>query len=198
MTTQLGVRRIVILGSTGSVGTQALDVIRANPDRFEVVGLAAGSDELGLERQAKEFGVKRTALGADAAIDLATLDEADIVLNAIVGAAGLKASIAALEAGKLLALANKESLVAGGDACLAAVRRGGGSTVPVDSEHAALAQCLQRRDIAEVRRVIITASGGPFRERFDLADVTPEEALKHPNWEMGPKITVDSATLMNK
>ncbi len=188
----------MILGSTGSIGTQTLDVIRANPDRFEVVGLAAGTDELGLERQAKEFAVKRVALGAEAALELATLDEADIIVNAIVGAAGLKASVAALEAGKLLALANKESLVAGGDACLAAVERGGGSTVPVDSEHAALAQCLQRRDVSQVRRIIITASGGPFRERLDLDDVTPEEALKHPTWEMGPKITIDSATMMNK
>ena len=191
-------RRVVILGSTGSIGTQALEVIKANPDRFEVIGLAAGTNELALERQAKEFGVTRTALGADRAVELATLDEADVVLNAIVGAAGLKASVAALDAGKLLALANKESLVAGGQACLAAVERGGGLTVPVDSEHAALAQCLQGRGTKHLRRVIITASGGPFRERFDLSTVTPEEALKHPTWDMGPKISVDSATMMNK
>ena len=191
-------RRIVILGSTGSVGTQALEVVKANPDRFQVVGLAAGTNEIALERQAREFGVKHTALGAERAAELATLDEADVVLNAIVGAAGLKASVAALDAGKLLALANKESLVAGGEACLAAVKRGGGLTVPVDSEHAALAQCLQGRGTAQVKRLIVTASGGPFRERFDLSSVTPEEALKHPTWEMGPKITIDSATLMNK
>jgi 1-deoxy-D-xylulose-5-phosphate reductoisomerase len=191
-------RRVVILGSTGSVGTQALEVIRANPDRFEVVGLAAGTNRIELERQASEFGVRQTALGSEDAVRLATLDEADIVLNAIVGAAGLKASVAALEAGKLLALANKESLVAGGEACSAAVARGGGSTIPVDSEHAALAQCLQGRGTTYLRRVIVTASGGPFRERFDLDTVTPEEALQHPTWEMGPKITIDSATLMNK
>ena len=191
-------RRIVILGSTGSVGTQALDVIRANPDRFEVVGLAAGTNRIELERQAEAFGVKHTALGAESAVELATLDTADVVLNAIVGAAGLKASVAALDAGKLLALANKESLVAGGEACLAAVARGGGMTVPVDSEHAAIAQCLQGRGTSQLRRIIITASGGPFRERFDLATATPEEALRHPTWEMGPKITIDSATLMNK
>ncbi|MEA2446542.1 MAG: 1-deoxy-D-xylulose-5-phosphate reductoisomerase [Actinomycetota bacterium] len=191
-------RRIVVLGSTGSIGRQALEVIAANPDRFELVGLAAGSDRNGLEQQARSFGVSRTALGTDGALELATLDEADIVLNAIVGAAGLRASVAALDAGKLLALANKESLVAGGEACIAAVSRGGGATVPVDSEHAAIAQCLQRRDLNEVARIVLTASGGPFRQRADLTEVTPEEALNHPTWSMGPKITVDSATLMNK
>ena len=191
-------RRIVILGSTGSIGTQALDVVRANPDRFQVVGLVAGSNEVELQRQAKEFGVRHTGLGVGRAEELATLDEADVVLNAIVGAAGLRASIAALEAGKLLALANKESLVAGGEACLAAVESGGGLTVPVDSEHAAIAQCLQGRGAAHVRRIVITASGGPFRERSDLTEVTPDEALRHPTWDMGPKVTIDSATLMNK
>ncbi len=191
-------RRVVILGSTGSIGRQALDVVRTHPDLFEVVGLGAGSNEMLLRRQAEEFGVKQTALGGDGAVELATLENADIVLNAIVGAAGLRPSLAALEAGKLLALANKESLVAGGDACLAAVARGGGSTIPVDSEHAAIAQCLQRRDMNEVRRVILTASGGPFRNRDDLSSVTADEALQHPTWSMGPKVTIDSATLMNK
>ena len=191
-------RRIVVLGSTGSIGRQALEVIAAHPDRFQVVGLVAGHDQVGLERQAREFDVSRTGLGAESAVDLATHDEADIVLNAIVGAAGLRASVAALDAGKLLALANKESLVAGGEACLAAVERGNGATVPVDSEHAAIAQCLQRRTLDEVARIYLTASGGPFRLRADLADVTPDEALQHPTWAMGPKVTVDSATLMNK
>ncbi|HYI46767.1 MAG TPA: 1-deoxy-D-xylulose-5-phosphate reductoisomerase [Actinomycetota bacterium] len=191
-------RRIVILGSTGSIGRQALEVIAANPDRFEVVGLGAGSDRSTLEQQAAEFGVSRTALGVEEAVRLATLEDADVVLNAIVGAAGLRASVAALDAGKILALANKESLVAGGEACIAAVGRGGGATVPVDSEHAAIAQCLQRRNLDEVKRIILTASGGPFRQRPDLAGVTPDEALQHPTWSMGPKITVDSATMMNK
>jgi 1-deoxy-D-xylulose-5-phosphate reductoisomerase len=191
-------RRIVVLGSTGSIGRQALDVIRANPHRFQLVGLSAGSDGDLLADQARGFDGVATGLGTDAAVDLAALPEADIVLNGIVGAAGLAASIAALDAGKVLALANKESLVAGGEACLAAARRGGGSIVPVDSEHAALAQCLANLDLDAVARIVITASGGPFRERLDLRYVTPEEALAHPTWSMGPKITVDSATLMNK
>ncbi|MEA2509608.1 MAG: 1-deoxy-D-xylulose-5-phosphate reductoisomerase [Actinomycetota bacterium] len=191
-------RRIVVLGSTGSIGCQALDVIRANPHRFQLVGLGAGADGDALAEQASGFESVATGLGAAAAIDLAALPEADIVLNAIVGAAGLAASIGALEAGKILALANKESLVAGGEACLAAAKRGGGSIVPVDSEHAALAQVLVNLDRDAVARIVLTASGGPFRERRDMSDVTPDEALAHPTWSMGPKITVDSATLMNK
>jgi 1-deoxy-D-xylulose-5-phosphate reductoisomerase len=191
-------RRIVVLGSTGSIGRQALDVIRAHPHRFQLVGLAAGRDAAGLAEQAAGFGDVVTGVGTEASIRLARLADADIVLNGIVGAAGLAASIAALDAGKVLALANKESLVAGGEACLAAASRGGGSIVPVDSEHAALAQCLAAVDRSTVARIVITASGGPFRQRADLSDVTPEEALAHPTWSMGPKITVDSATLMNK
>lgn len=191
-------RSVVVLGSTGSVGRQTLDVIRANPDRFRVVGLAAGRDEETLRRQGDEFSVRDTGLGGAAAVDLATHPDADLVVNAIVGAAGLRASVAALAAGKLLALANKESLVAGGDACLAAGRRGGGSIVPVDSEHAALSQVLMDRPRDILRRIILTASGGPFRKRARLDDVRPEDALKHPTWSMGPKITIDSATLMNK
>jgi 1-deoxy-D-xylulose-5-phosphate reductoisomerase len=191
-------RRVVILGSTGSIGRQAIDVVRAHPDLFEVVGLVAGSDAATLGRQAAELGVARTGLGTEAAASMAALAEADIVLNAVVGVAGLRASVAALEAGKTLALANKESLVAGGDACREAAAAGGGSLVPVDSEHAALAQCLAGRDIGTVRRLILTASGGPFRTRADLGGVTKEEALDHPTWSMGPKVTIDSATLMNK
>ena len=190
--------RIVVLGSTGSIGRQALDVIRAHPHRFQLVGLAAGRDAAALAEQTAGFGDVVTGLGTEASIRLASLADADIVLNGIVGAAGLAASIAALDAGKVLALANKESLVAGGEACLAAASRGGGSIVPVDSEHAALAQCLASVDRNAVARIVITASGGPFRQRGDLSDVTPEEALAHPTWSMGPKITVDSATLMNK
>ena len=191
-------RRVVILGSTGSIGRQALDVIRDNPDDFEVVGLAAGRRSEQLEQQADEFGVARYGLGANAALDLATLEEADIVLNAVVGAAGLRASVAALAAGKRLALANKESLVAGGEICLRTAGASGGTIVAVDSEHAALAQCLAGVDPATIHRLVLTASGGPFRTRADLSTVTPEEALAHPTWSMGPKITIDSATLMNK
>jgi 1-deoxy-D-xylulose-5-phosphate reductoisomerase len=191
-------RKVVVLGSTGSVGRQALDVIAAHPDLFELVGLVAGSNETVLAEQAGEHGNVPTALGVDGAVEFATLGNADVVLNAIVGAAGLKASLAALDAGKVLALANKESLIAGGDLCLAAAERGGGVMIPVDSEHAAIAQALQGHDRATVARLHITASGGPFRERVDLSDVTPEDALAHPTWSMGPKITIDSATLMNK
>ncbi len=191
-------RRVVILGSTGSIGRQALDVAAAHPDLIEVVGLVAGSDADTLGKQVGETRAARHGLGPEVAAELAALDDADVVLNAIVGCAGLEASIAALEAGKVLALANKESLVAGGRACLDAAERGGGSLVPVDSEHAALSQCLARCDRAEVARIVLTASGGPFRTRRDLSSVTPDEALAHPTWSMGPKITVDSATLMNK
>ena len=191
-------KRVVILGSTGSIGRQALDVVRSHPDLFEVVGLVAGTDRETLDRQAGAFGVARTGLGGDEAEAMASLEGADVVLNAVVGAAGLRASIAALEAGKTLALANKESLVAGGRACLAAAERGGGTIVPVDSEHAALAQCLEGRDRATVTKLVLTASGGPFREREDLSGVTVDDALAHPTWSMGPKITIDCATLMNK
>jgi 1-deoxy-D-xylulose-5-phosphate reductoisomerase len=165
---------------------------------MEVVGLVAGSNADALGAQVRETGARHSGLGPDAAVDLAALDEADLVLNAIVGCAGLRASLAALAAGKVLALANKESLVAGGRACLAAAQAGGGSLVPVDSEHAALAQCLARVDRGEVSRITVTASGGPFRTRRDLSSVTTDEALAHPTWSMGPKITVDSATMMNK
>ncbi|MFN2390014.1 MAG: 1-deoxy-D-xylulose-5-phosphate reductoisomerase [Actinomycetota bacterium] len=190
-------RRVVVLGSTGSIGRQALDVVSRHRT-LQVVGLAAGSDAQTLAAQADAHAVARTALGERDAVELARFEEADVVLNAIVGAAGLPASIAALEAGKVLALANKESLVAGGDACAAAARRGGGRIVPVDSEHAALRQCLSGHARADVDRIVLTASGGPFRTRADLGSVTVQEALRHPSWDMGPKITVDSATLMNK
>ena len=188
----------MILGSTGSVGRQALDVVSRHPDSLRVVGLVAGRDGEALAAQAAEHGVALTGLGEGAAADMAALEEADVVLNAVVGAAGLRASIAALEAGKILALANKESLVAGGDACLAAGNRGGGLMVPVDSEHAAISQCLNNVDYDAIDRICLTASGGPFRQRTNLSNVTKEEALAHPTWAMGPKITIDSATLMNK
>ena len=189
---------LAILGCTGSIGRQAIDVVRAHPERWRIVGLAAGSDATTLAEQVAETGAEHRGLGADYAVHLATLPGIDLVLNGIVGAAGLRASAAALGAGKTLALANKESLVAGGRICLDAARRGGGTIIPVDSEHAAIAQCLEGRDPASVERVVLTASGGPFRTRRFLDDVTPDEALAHPTWSMGPKISIDSATLMNK
>jgi 1-deoxy-D-xylulose-5-phosphate reductoisomerase len=191
-------RRVVLLGSTGSIGCQALEVIRAHPERFEVIGLTAGRDRAALERQAAELGGVAHGLGEEASVRLAGSPAADVVLNGIVGAVGLRASLAALEAGKMLALANKESLVAGGALCLDAARRGGGRIIPVDSEHAAIHQCLEGRAPVSVARVVLTASGGPFRKRMVLDDVTPDEALSHPTWSMGPKVTVDSATMMNK
>jgi 1-deoxy-D-xylulose-5-phosphate reductoisomerase len=192
-------RRVAILGSTGSIGRQALEVVDRHPELLQVAGLVAGTDRAGLADQAGRLGVTdRSGLGEEAAVELAAADDVDIVLNAIMGAAGLRASLAALSAGKTLALANKESLVAGGRLCLETARKGGGTIVAVDSEHAAIAQCLRGRDRAEVRRIILTASGGPFRTRADLRDVSPAEALAHPTWSMGRKITIDSATLMNK
>jgi 1-deoxy-D-xylulose-5-phosphate reductoisomerase len=191
-------KRVVVLGSTGSIGRQTIEVVSAHPERFELLALVAGSDSAALEAQVAETGVSLHGLGGDDAVALAAHEDADIVVNAVVGAAGLRASVAALEAGKRLALANKESLVAGGEVCLAAAASGGGEIVAVDSEHAAIAQCLLEQDIADVERIILTASGGPFRRREDLSDVTPQDALAHPTWSMGPKITIDSATLMNK
>ncbi len=191
-------RRVAILGSTGSIGRQALEVIERRRETFEVVSLVAGSNERDLRDQVDAWAPAFSGLGAQAAERAASADEVDVVLNAVVGVAGLRASIAALEAGKTLALANKESLVAAGPACAAAARRGGGVIVPVDSEHAALAQCLAGRVPGEVRKLVLTASGGPFRDRADLSSVTVAEALQHPTWNMGPKITVDSATMMNK
>ena len=170
-------RRVLILGSTGSIGTQALDVIAANRDRFEVVGLAAGSDAGGLAAQAAEFGVERTALGVDETVALVRETPADVVLNGITGSVGLAPTLAALEAGATLALANKESLIVGGELVTGAAAPG--QIVPVDSEHSALAQALRSGEHSEVRRLVLTASGGPFRgrDRESLRDVTPAEAL---------------------
>ncbi|WP_341945610.1 1-deoxy-D-xylulose-5-phosphate reductoisomerase [Microbacterium sp. LWH11-1.2] len=191
-------RRIIVLGSTGSIGTQALDVIRANPRRFELVGLAAGSNAEMLAAQAAQFQVEDTALGAVEAEQLVRDVEADVVLNAITGSIGLGSTLAALKAGRTLALANKESLIVGGELVLAAAAPG--QIVPVDSEHSALAQALRAGTHAEVRRLVVTASGGPFRgrSRAELADVTPAEALAHPTWDMGRMVTTNSATLVNK
>ena len=191
-------RDIVILGSTGSIGTQALDLVRANPDRFRVVGLTAGGSHPDLfEAQVAEFAPAFSGLGEEASTEAAGR-ECDVVLNGITGAVGLRPTLAALDAGTTLALANKESLIMGGS--LVTDRARPGQIVPVDSEHSALAQCLRAGSRGEVRRLVLTASGGPFRGRTreDLADVTVEEALQHPTWSMGPVITINSATLVNK
>ena len=226
-------RDVVLLGSTGSVGTQALDIVRANPERFRVVGLAAGGERPDLlAQQALEFGVEAVAVakataaedvqlalyaaaqqrgfsagdfalpklltGPDAATELAGWPTADVVLNGMTGSIGLAPTLAALDAGHTLALANKESLVAGGPLVTARARPD--QIVPVDSEHSALAQCLRSGAASEVRKLIVTASGGPFRgrRRDELHDVTPEQALAHPTWKMGPVVTINSATLVNK
>ena len=221
-------RRISILGSTGSIGRSALAVVEAQADRLEVVGLAAGRNAGRFAEQVRRhrprviamatpqaLGDAQTALGAagaaGAAVDgacagpegllaVATHPDADLVLCASSGTAALDATLAAIEAGKTVALANKEVLVMAGGLMMAAAERRGVTILPVDSEHNAIHQCLRGQDPAAVRRFILTASGGPFRTRAaaDLAAVTPEEALDHPTWNMGPKITVDSATLMNK
>src|SRR6478735_2565645 len=189
-------RDVVILGSTGSIGTQALDVVRANPDRFRVVGLTAGgSREQQFEEQVAEFGPAYSGLGEAASTTAAGL-ACDVVLNGITGAVGLRPTVAALEAGNTLALANKESLIIGGPVVTALAKPG--QIVPVDSEHSALAQCLRGGRADEVRRLVLTASGGPFRGRTDLTGVTPDQALAHPTWDMGPVVTINSATLLNK
>jgi len=189
-------RRIALLGATGSIGRQALDVVAANPD-LSVCALSSGSQPL--DDLAARFDVEHTQVGGDVTALLEGA-EPDVVLNAVVGFAGVDATLWALENGITLALANKESLVAAGDLALEAWRRGEGLLVPVDSEHSALHQCLDGHGAGTVHSVVLTASGGPFRNRSheDLESVTVEEALAHPTWSMGPKITIDSATLANK
>ncbi|BDS48818.1 1-deoxy-D-xylulose-5-phosphate reductoisomerase [Rhodoluna sp. KAS3] len=191
-------RRVIILGSTGSIGTQALEVVAANPDRFEVVGLAAGTNRELLAEQASKFGVKHAVLGAEDATKLVLDTEADVVINGITGSIGLAPTLATLNSGKTLALANKESLIVGGRLVTAAAKPG--QIVPVDSEHSALAQCLMSGKHSEVQKLILTASGGPFRgwTREALDEVTPEQALAHPTWVMGKVVTTNSATLVNK
>lgn len=225
-------RRIAVLGCTGSIGTQAIDVARRHPDEVKVVALAAGRRGREALDLARELGVRNVALavepagcevpegvdvsiGAQAVADLVKLDEVDVVVNALVGAAGLEASYETLRAGKVLALANKESLVVGGDlimplaADVDACRRASGAApahgpagalMPIDSEHGAIYQCLIGEEHREVSRLWVTASGGPFRGRTcdELRDITPAQALAHPTWNMGAKITIDSSTLMNK
>jgi 1-deoxy-D-xylulose-5-phosphate reductoisomerase len=191
-------RRVIILGSTGSIGTQALEVIEANPDRFQVVGLAAGNNSALLAEQAAKFGVKDAVQGAEAATRMVEDLDADVVINGITGSIGLAPTLATLKSGKTLALANKESLIVGGRLVTEAATSG--QIVPVDSEHSALAQCLLGGTAAEVRKLILTASGGPFRgwSREQLNDVTPEQALAHPTWVMGKVVTTNSATMVNK
>jgi 1-deoxy-D-xylulose-5-phosphate reductoisomerase len=181
-------KRIALVGATGSIGRQAVDVIRAHPE-LELVAAASGSTPI-------EGLAPLTQVGGDPT-ELLERAEPDVVLNAVVGFAGLPATLWSLERGVTLALANKESLVAAGELALAARRRGGGELIPVDSEHSALFQCAT---LGDPESLVLTASGGPFRgrSREELADVTPEEALAHPTWRMGPRITVDSATLANK
>ncbi|MCD4524868.1 1-deoxy-D-xylulose-5-phosphate reductoisomerase [Nocardioides sp. cx-173] len=192
------VRDVVILGSTGSIGTQALELVRANPDRFRVVGLTAGGSQPELfEQQVAELGPRFSGLGEEASVEAASMS-CDVVLNGITGAVGLRPTLAALDAGNTLALANKESLIMGGPLVLERAKPG--QIVPVDSEHSALAQCLRGGRPDEVRRLVLTASGGPFRGRTrdELAGVTPAQAMAHPTWAMGPVITINSATLVNK
>ena len=215
-------RRVVILGSTGSIGTSALKVARDIPDRMEIVGLAAGTSVEALARQAREFNVRSVCIFDSSAADelafalpgaqvetgeeglcrLAQLSEADMVLISIVGTAGLKPALAAIEAGKDLAIASKEILVMAGQIVMEKARRAGVQVLPVDSEHNAIFQCLNGNHGGPeaVSRLILTASGGPFRTytKRQLETVTPRQALCHPNWAMGAKITIDSATLMNK
>ncbi|GGN53543.1 1-deoxy-D-xylulose 5-phosphate reductoisomerase [Actinoplanes lobatus] len=225
-------RDLVLLGSTGSIGTQAIDIVRRNPDKFRVVALGAGGGNVELlAAQALELGVEvvgvarssvtqdlqlafyaeaqkrgwatgdfklpKIVAGPDAMTELAKWP-CDVVLNGVVGSLGLAPTLAALESGRILALANKESLVAGGPLVRRVAKEG--QIVPVDSEHSALAQCLRGGTAAEVRRLVLTASGGAFRgrRRDELTNVTPEEALKHPTWDMGPVVTINSATMVNK
>ena len=219
-------RRVVVLGSTGSIGTQTIDVARRHPDKIKVVALAAGGRRVvELFDQVREFDVDKVAIasapkdgidsldvpvlkdgrkpdiefGPDAIRQLVHLPEVDVVVNSLVGAAGLRVSYEALKAGKVLALANKESLVVGGDLIMPLAQEPG-KLMPIDSEHGAIYQCLIGEDPREVSRLWVTASGGPFRgkKRADLRDITPEQALKHPTWNMGAKISIDSSTLMNK
>ncbi|MEE9466563.1 MAG: 1-deoxy-D-xylulose-5-phosphate reductoisomerase [Candidatus Neomarinimicrobiota bacterium] len=215
-------RRLSILGSTGSIGTQALEVVANLPGEFQVVALTAHRNTTQLARQARQFKVEAVALadpsagdelkallagsgiavltGREGLLEIAGRDNVDICLNGLVGGAGMAPTVAALEAGVDVALSNKESLVMAGSLITAILERQGNRLFPVDSEHSAIWQCLVGEDRSQVRRLILTGSGGPFRTltQAEMAQVTREQALKHPNWDMGPKITIDSATMMNK
>src|SRR3954449_5380359 len=209
-------KKVLVLGSTGSIGTQALEVI-GRSDELQAVGLAAGSDWETVVEQAREHGVPTVALadgeaaerargswsgrvlvGEEGIRELIVSSGADLVLNSIVGAAGLGSTIVALTEGIDVALANKESLVLGGELVMALAEATGARLLPVDSEHSALFQLIEAAEPGTVERLVVTASGGPFRGRVDLAEITPRDALAHPTWDMGGRITIDSATLMNK
>jgi len=193
-------KKIIILGSTGSIGTQALEIIESNPDKFQVVGLVGNTNKELLHNQSQKFNVSsgKTVIGAEDAVNLIEDTEADVVINGITGSVGLMPTLATLRTGKVLALANKESLIVGGRLVTEAAREG--QIVPVDSEHSALAQCLLSGTPNEVAKLILTASGGPFRgfSKSQLASVTPAQALKHPTWTMGKVVTTNSATMVNK
>lgn len=212
-------QRLAILGSTGSIGTSTLDVVRAHPDRFRVAALAAGRSHAAITKQAEEFGPSAVGLfsapgdwgsssergweslaGPDVATKIAIRDDVDTVVAAIVGAAGLESTLAAIEGGKNVALANKETMVVAGPLVAKLRRQASGTLLPVDSEHSAVFQAMTSGPEKSIEKITLTASGGPFRgkTRSELQSVTPEQALNHPTWNMGRKITVDSATLMNK
>jgi 1-deoxy-D-xylulose-5-phosphate reductoisomerase len=216
------IKNLAVLGSTGSIGTQTLDLVRLYPDRLRVRALTAGRNVALLARQAREFEPElvviadeslvgelraetsgldcRVAAGPEGLLEAAALDNVDIVVTALVGYAGLAPTLVAIEKGRRIALANKETLVVAGDLIADAVKRGGAEVIPVDSEHSAIFQCLVGEPTKSVEQLILTASGGPFRNlpAADFSNITPQRALKHPNWDMGAKITIDSATMMNK
>lgn len=199
------IRKVVLLGATGSIGESTLAVIRNNPDRFQLVGVAANQNADAIRAICEEFKVARHSLfkedGLDGLMELASLPEADVVIVATTGTVGVRPTIAALEAGKTVGLANKETLVLAGKFVMAAEKASAGRILPVDSEHNAIFQCLEGlRDRADLKRILLTASGGPFlhHTRRELEEVTLEQALDHPNWDMGPKVTIDSATMANK
>jgi 1-deoxy-D-xylulose-5-phosphate reductoisomerase len=214
-------KRICILGSTGSIGRQTLDVVRAHPDQYKVVGLSAYQNVELLRHQIEEFGPVAVAVaceapatsdlpgkdgelsvltGSNGLVELVELSDGDIVVNGLVGSIGLNSTIAAIRSGKVLALANKESMVVGGDLVRQELRKSEATIIPVDSEHSAIFQCVVGEDPKELKKIILTGSGGPFRGKKmrDMQNVTVEEALAHPRWKMGNKISIDSATLMNK
>ncbi|MDZ7806842.1 MAG: 1-deoxy-D-xylulose-5-phosphate reductoisomerase [Gracilimonas sp.] len=214
-------KKVVILGSTGSIGTQALEIIHQHPDRFDVLAISAHSNWELLLEQIIEFSPKYALIcnldhysvlrsnapsstkiisGEEHLTALATLDEADIILNSLVGFAGFESTLKAIQANKKVALANKESLVVGGEIIMQELKRSDAELLPVDSEHSAMLQCLAGEDMGNIEKIIITASGGPFRNHSvdQLKKVTLKEALDHPNWDMGAKITIDSSTMMNK
>ncbi|MBQ4242625.1 MAG: 1-deoxy-D-xylulose-5-phosphate reductoisomerase [Lachnospiraceae bacterium] len=215
-------KRLVILGSTGSIGTQTLDIVRGNRDRLSVAALAAGHNADLVERQVREFGAKTAVLydekaaedlrdrlkdtdcrvlsGMDGLIEAASMPEADIVVGAMVGMIGIRPTIAAVEAGHDIAIANKETLVCAGHIIMPLAKKKGVQMLPVDSEHSAIFQSLRSGQHDEIEKILLTASGGPFRGRKadELKGMTAAEALKHPNWDMGPKVTIDSSTLVNK